>query len=437
MRDLPDDNEESTIVACATPIAPSAISVIRISGAAAGTLLKQMTGLDHPPHGVMKKCTLCTGELKDSVMAAMFYSPKSYTGEDSAELYTHGSPIVVKSVIKFCLSHGARLAEGGEFTRRAYLNGKLDLSGAEGVNDIIHAETVGQVNAAYSVAEGNLYKKCKAISDKITAVAAALTAGLDYPEEGVELGEERNLKNEINAVEKELTVLTDSYDVGRKIGEGIRVVLTGKVNAGKSSLFNALLGSDRAIVDESEGTTRDSIDAVMEYCGAKYLLTDTAGLRMTDDGVENKGIDRAKKLVAEADIVIEVLGKDDKSATTLGETIKVRPRADEGITPEDGELSVSSKTGAGIDALKEEIRKRVDEKGLIPKSDVIVNYRHYAALKNCLSAIEELAKDYDFVTEDIKTVHLRDALDELGKITGLIGSEEVLDEVFASFCVGK
>lgn len=436
MGNLTADKADSTIIACATPMAPSAISVIRISGEKATELLEALTGLKKPAPAAMRKCILDTGELKDSIMAAAFYSPRSYTGEDCVELYTHGSPAVVKSVIKFCIDAGARLAEGGEFTRRAYLNGKLDLTQAEGINDLINAETALQANAAFSAAEGALFARIEGLGSRIVSIAACIQAGLDYPEEGVVVPEGRDLKRELSGILSELNELTDSYSSGRRIGEGVKVVLRGNVNAGKSSLFNAILGYSRAIVDESEGTTRDSIDAAMDLHGMKFVFFDTAGFRKTDNVVENKGISRTKKLEEEADIIIDVCGGDDEVACDAS-VIRVRPRADLGVKARIGEISVSSTTGEGIEVLKEEIYSRAAKNGMIPKSDAITNYRHYSALMGCKDALTALEEEYDFVTEDIKTLRLRDALDALYKITGLIGSEEILDEIFKSFCVGK
>lgn len=438
MRALTSDIAESTIVACATPIAPSAIAVIRLSGEKAVEILRKLTGIEKIPHAYIKRAVLDTGELKDSVMAAVFYAPRSYTGEDCVELYTHGSPAIIRNTIEFCVKNGARLAEGGEFTRRAYLNGKMDLSSAEGINDIIHSETAAQVNAAYSIAEGFLYRQCKDLSDRIVAVAAAIQAGLDYPDE-VASPEERDYKAEINAVCDDLIRLRESYNVGKKLGEGITVALVGRVNAGKSSLFNALLNDDRAIVDESEGTTRDVIDAFMEYRGMKFVLLDTAGFRETSDKVENKGIDRSKKLIGDADIIIEVLGEGDERSniSSDGERIAVRTRADLGVKPKGDEISVSSVSGYGIDKLKEKLYKVAAKRGIVPRSDVVTNLRHFTALGNCLDSLTELLKNYDTITDDVITIHLRDALDALSLITGLVGSDEILDEIFSSFCVGK
>ncbi len=416
---------EDIITAASTPYG-GAIAVIRLSGRGSKQLLRKLCNKDFKEPRRAYYTTADTGTIKDKCVVIFYEEGKSYTGEESGEVYCHGSAVIAREITEFFIRNGARAAEGGEFTMRAYLNKKLDLTEAEGVLDLINAETVEQARDAFEKADGKLCKKIRDIQKKLADVIAKTEVSIDYPEEDIESFVLKNIKNDVNKIKREIEETADGYSDGRKIKEGIKVVIFGKPNVGKSSLFNALMEEDRAIVNEREGTTRDVIDGEYVYKGRKFVLYDTAGIRNTDDGIESEGIKRAFKVIDGADVRVFVkeAGDDEKKADCIVVTNKCDIKRGEGI-------NVSAVKKEGINILKEEIYRRTD----FVKKGITVNLRQYSALikaKECLKRAIDCNLTMDCVAAD-----LTEAYDELGRITSVIGSDEIIDKIFSSFCVGK
>lgn len=417
-----------TIVAASTPIG-GAVAMIRMSGKKAREITEKLCGKKLKKERMAYYVTVDTGIIKDKCVAVIYEEGKSYTGEESAEIYCHGSKIIVNEILKFAVSKGAEIAERGEFTLRAYQNKKIDLTEAEGIIDLINSETVEQAVNAYKSADGELKNQISDIQNELKKIIASIEVAIDYPEENIEEETINVSKEKILILIDKINKLTGSYDDGIKIKEGIKIVITGKPNVGKSSLFNSLLGYKRAIVNKEEGTTRDVIESEYIYKGRKFVISDTAGIRNTKNEAEQEGINLAKHEIQKADIVLGVGVAEDEYKEELKNFISVTNKCDikRGIN-----FNVSAKTNEGIVELKECIYRRTDFKSSELK---INNLRQYQALlktKECLLMAEK-----NTLTADCFAADLTEAYDSLGKITGVIGSDEIIAEIFSTFCVGK
>ncbi|MBQ3108101.1 MAG: tRNA uridine-5-carboxymethylaminomethyl(34) synthesis GTPase MnmE [Clostridia bacterium] len=436
-----------TIAAPATPTG-GALCVIRVSGTdAKGILQSVFTG--KVEHRYMSYGFLKAGEeTVDEVTAVFFESPKSYTGEDMAEIYTHGGRAVVKRVLDTLYAAGARMAEPGEFTKRAFLNGKMDLARAEAVMDLISSEAEKSAKSAVLQLEGSISREIDALYDTVADALSGVDAAIDYPEE-LEEDVYSLLPETLNNVRERMDTLIEGSLKGRILREGYRVVLLGKPNAGKSSLLNAFLGRERAIVTELAGTTRDTIEEPAEFCGLPVLLTDTAGIRETGDKVESIGVQRARAAMEQADLLLlcfdgnQEFGEEEQALlreTEGRERLAVLCKQDTAealtltILEEKTKLpcaAVSAKNGEGVEALKERIASMADPG---QESVLITNARHAESLKKAkahlVSAME--AMDADCIATDLHLV-----LEELGAITGKEAGEDVIDRIFSRFCVGK
>lgn len=419
------------ITAVSTPPGRGAIAVIRLSGdgamaAAAGLFGREPTDLR--PRYMYYGTAQAADGIQDKAVFVLFEQGHSYTGEESAEIQCHGSPVVTAAIIKALLAKGARLAEKGEFTRRAYLNGKLDLTQAEGIIDLIDSRSTEAARAAFSQADGTLYIYIQRAADEITEIAAAVGAAIDYPEEGLE---EELPTVEFGGVKKSLTALQESYPAGRAAVAGVNVVLIGRPNAGKSTLFNALVGYERAIVTETAGTTRDTVTEGYEYKGVRFHVTDTAGLREAADEPERQGILRSRTAAETADVLLEV---DEEGLFTRADALHVLSKSDKNALS-GGDISVSGATGDGLEALKETIYVRA---GTRPIQDVtLTNLRQYEAVcetLDCICAAEQALKN---AMPDCAASELHNALTALSRITGVRAADAVVDRIFARFCVGK
>ncbi len=444
---------ERTIAAISTPQGVGGITVIRISGEKAieitdkvfkgkESLLKARTHTVH--YGHIKDET---GDI-DEVLVSVMRAPKTYTKEDVVEISTHGGAVASRSVLEAVIKAGAYPAEPGEFTKRAFLNGRIDLSQAEGVIDIINAKTALSQKNALSQAGGKLSEEINAIRSELVTLAAGMQVAIDYPDEDLEdvtLSDILNvLENSLQKVEKLL--ITSSS--GRILREGIKTAIVGKPNVGKSSLLNCLAREDRAIVTDIAGTTRDVIEELVNLDGVPLRLLDTAGIRETEDAVEKIGVERSKMAIADADLVLLVLDmsrktdNEDKELLEITESknrIIIANKTDIKICDFDGAIEISAKTGEGIDVLAEKIRSMYNLGKIGQNDDVIVtNMRHVAALSNGKSALCRAKSAIEGgMPQDIAALDIYEAINFLGEITGATVSEDIVSEIFHSFCVGK
>lgn len=438
--------QEQTIAAIATAQGLGGVAVIRISGdyavAVAERVFSAKNGekLRAQPVGQMVFGSFDCGDFLDHGYAVRFAAPHSYTGEHIVELHCHGGAEVPERLLKSVLGgEGVRLAERGEFTRRAFLNGKMDLTRAEGVADLIHAESAAEARAADRLLSGELGEKIRAEQTILKERLAEIEVLLDYPEEDLPAENRADLLTTLCGVKSRLLTLADTFGKGNKVRTGITVALCGRANAGKSSLLNCLLGEDRAIVSAIPGTTRDVVEGTIELGGVKIRLLDTAGIRSSADELENVGMERSVRVAKQADLVLHVHDDQPFALEARGGELHVRSKADlsgecAGLRA-DGTVVISSKTGEGVDALRAEILRFV-QKNAVSDGLMITNERHYRALLRAADALQEAVigenKPLDLVAFD-----LRAAWEILGEITGECATEDLLDTIFSKFCLGK
>ncbi len=368
-----------------------------------------------------------------------FKAPKSFTGEDIVEFHCHGGVRIARGILKKALSLGARSAERGEFTRRAFLNGKLSLASAEGMADMINAESLALVRAGSMMYFEKLTLEVCELQNGLKDVLARSAVEIDYPEEdedGVDFAE---TAKEIKKLSKSISALIKTYSGGKKLKSGVSVAICGKPNTGKSSLLNALLGYDKAIVSPQAGTTRDIVEGEIELYGIKYILTDTAGIRERAGEVESIGIERAKSAILSADIVLSVTdgtGEAEIPENFSGAKLTVFNKCDKVKPFGSYDIAVSAKTGEGLEALKEKLAACGAGEPALDKV-FIVEERHYEALKRAAEFLNSAAENIGAYTLDLITVDLKEAWNALGEITGETANEEIINTVFAKFCVGK
>ena len=397
------------------------------------------------------------GKIIDEVLVSYFKAPKSYTTENMCEINSHGGNIVMKKILELCLKNGADLAEPGEFTKRAFLNGRIDLSQAESVIDIINAKSDREAKEGIKQLEGYLADEIRKIKSGILDVMTNIEVSIDYPEYDTPEVLEEELKEKLNDTLNKLIKLEKSFDNGKLIKEGIRTALIGKPNAGKSSLLNAILKEERAIVTEYEGTTRDTIEEFVNINGIPLKLIDTAGIRNTENAVEKIGIERSIKYAKEADLVILIIDASKKLSNEdieiLGfvepkKTIIILNKMDleQKVDVNEKEISkfqniikISALKKEGIEDLYEKIGNMFNLNQINVDSDIVItNQRHKCqiekAIKNLNLALESLEKNMPI---DIVAISLKDVLSDLGEITGEEASEEIINEIFARFCLGK
>ena len=445
-----------TIAAQATAAGEGGVAIVRVSGA---DCLRIISRVFRAKNGKPLENRVLTygyvmedGGVADEAMAVLMRAPHSYTREDVAEIHCHGSQALVGKILRLLMAAGARMAEPGEFTYRAFLNGRIDLAQAEGVMRMIRAGSERAMRSAVRQMEGGVSAFVRTAREEITSLLAAMAAAIDFPDEVEETQTAREVTAACKAIAAKLAAACDAR-AGRIEDEGLRVVLCGRPNAGKSSLLNALLGGERAIVTDIPGTTRDTLTEAVQIGGVRVLLTDTAGLRETGDAVERIGVERAKKALAEADVRALVLDsaspltEEDKAALSgLAPQMIVLSKGDlaQRLTAADvraafGDVpmvTVCATRGEGMEALRDALTAFVPADGA--ESSALSQARHVeaagrarAALCDAVTAIE------DGMPLDVAAVDLSAALDALGEITGETMSERVIDEVFAKFCVGK
>lgn len=458
--------EEDIIVALSSPLGNGAIAVIRISGRACLTLInpllrKPLDAADARRARFNEFCAPESDVVIDQVVTIYFKAPASYTGEDLIEINCHCNPLIIERIIGEIVHRGARVAEPGEFTFRAFMNGKMDLSQAEAVAGIINARSRQSLTQSLRHLEGRLSERIFAIREQILGFLALIEISLDFSEEEIEVLPLEELKIRITETIGQIERLLHTYDYGRLLQEGIKLLILGKPNVGKSSLLNALLQRDRAIVSEIPGTTRDYIEASLELDGLAVQAVDTAGIRHTEDQVEAIGVARALKQLETADVALAVfesqreLEADDQALLEIVEKhgaevhfVLVQNKADLGQNAPAAEalrdlrlplVAISAKTGAGIDRLKQAIKGEVFRDSSIESEEVVVtSARHKRALEGTIAALQNAREAVDLrAGEEIIAVDVRLALDSLGEITGETTSEDVLNHIFANFCIGK
>ena len=437
-----------TIVAISTPIGAGGIGIVRISGKDArkiadAVFFKKGQGVGDILLQNPLKMTFGTFkgiDFNDKGYAVFFPENKSFTGEDTVEFYLHGGVRIMKGAVETILQQGAVPAEAGEFTKRAYLNGRMSLSDAEGVADMIHAESTAGIRAAYRMMQGGVADRVNGIMDDLLTVLATLEASLDYPDE-MEDEIMPALDGVLPDILERVESLAKSFYMGRIAKHGVDVVIAGEPNVGKSSLLNALVGENRAIVTDIAGTTRDTVTARAEVGGVLINLTDTAGLRESDDIVETIGVEKARKAIEGADVVLYVLdgtkGLEPEEITTTGKVYYVYNKCDkEGFSAPAGDniFTVSAVSGKGVDDLAKAVVS-VYEEGTVD-GDLITSQRHVSALKSAILAIKSAVSNKTD-TIDCVLIDLREAYNCLGEITGATATEDIVDNIFSKFCVGK
>ena len=442
-----------TIAAISTPAGEGAIALVRISGVNAIDVAEKIfRGKENPSRfgshvQHFGEIVDGKGRLIDQVMFSIHRAPASYTGEDLLEISCHGGTLVTAKVLEACLRGGARAARPGEFTERAFLNGKMDLTQAEAVIDLIRARTDLALRSATEQLEGRLGEKIRKIRDELVSLLAHIDASIDFPEEGISPDEGEKLCARLGSVREEIAALLATADQGRILREGVRVVIYGATNAGKSSLLNRLLGYDRVIVSETHGTTRDTIEETANLDGLPIRLIDTAGLRGSASELEQEGIVRTERSLQLADLRLHIADRYapkpshfDERAGNSNEIV-VLNKSD---LPEDSDwknfpaLRVSCMTGEGLPELQKEILARITKQNLRPESTVAINARHRDCLRRALESCDRAGTALgQRLSPEYVAVDLNEALRAVGEVIGVVDVEQILDSVFGQFCVGK
>ncbi|MCQ2347961.1 MAG: tRNA uridine-5-carboxymethylaminomethyl(34) synthesis GTPase MnmE [Paludibacteraceae bacterium] len=419
-----------TIVALSTPFGSGAIAVIRLSGPQAIQMAEQLCGKP-----LKRQVHFCAVRDLDDLVVTSFRAPHSFTGEDVVEFSCHGSMYIQQEIQRRLVDLGARPARAGEFTQRAFLNGKMDLMQAEAVADLIAAQTQAEANMALHQLRGGISDELGVLRDRLLKLTSLLELELDFADhEDLEFADRNELKALTGEITDKLTRLTDSFRTGNAIKNGIPVAIVGKTNVGKSTLLNALLGEERAIVSNIAGTTRDTVEETLVIHGILFRFIDTAGIRETCDAVENMGIERSRKAMEQAQIILEVIDATCPEETLQGDKVlHVYNKADLHAVP--GQLCVSAKNG-DIAALKQYLVSKADR--LQTGGNIISSLRHYQALCRALEAIRRVGDGLQMgLSGELLSEDLQDCLNGLGEITGQITSQEVLNNIFSKFCIGK
>ncbi len=439
--------KEDTIAAVATPPGSGALSVVRLSGKQAREMARVCTGCClQPRRATLVRLYDGAGAVLDEAVATLFAAPASFTGEDTVEFSCHGGMLVTQRVLQRLFVCGARPAEPGEFSRRAFENGRLDLTQAEAIMDIISAGSDLALRAAQNQLQGAISQQVEAAEDELLGVAAHLVAYIDFPDEDIEPASLLSLQEGLSSVENRLRRLLQTADTGRFLREGVRTAIVGAPNVGKSSLLNLLLGYERAIVSETAGTTRDTIEESVSLGGLCLRLIDTAGLRESDDDLELAGMERSRRAGASADLLLEVA---DASRAPVegylpemgGRRLLILNKCD--LPEHPGwagreALRLSCRTGEGREALEQALSSLFLRESGEGETLAAINTRHRYALQEALEALiraEESLKAGE--SPELTDIDLRGALDALGSITGRLDTEDILERVFSTFCLGK
>ena len=447
--------ENKTITAIATPIGTAGVGIIRLSGKNSLEITKKI----FKPFNINEKFTprkmifgrIQANEWTDDCLCVYFKAPNSFTGEDVVELQMHGGVYLLNQTLQVLLNAGATMAEPGEFSKRAVMNGKMDITQAEALIDMINAQSISEMKVASSQARGTLKKQLEAFQEKLTNLIASIEVALDHPEhEDVETEQQifKNLPELINEIED----LSNSNSVGKIIKNGVNVALFGEPNVGKSSLLNAMLGYNRAIVTNIPGTTRDTICESYEYKGVRFNLIDTAGIRKSNDVVEQEGINRSIQSLNESDIVLYISDdakKTIESAKKTAENIVFSASIPQNFvfvlnkidlindTPKQFDICISAKENININQLKELIFNKTVDKSTLSNQQIITNARQHEWLKKAVDNLKQAQELIGKTTLDCISVLIRQAWDMIGQITGTTSSEAIINTIFSKFCLGK
>ena len=439
--------DNSIIVAPATALG-GAIAVIRISGegsvACCDRIFKGRKPLSEAKSHTIHYGTICDGEhIVDDVVAAVFRAPHSYTGEESVEISIHGSRYIAQEVIRLLCENGARMAEAGEFSQRALAAGRIDLSQAEAVADLIAAESHAAHAVASTQMRGGYSEMLEGLREELLNITTLLELELDFSEEDVEFADRARLRNMLEHTDSMVARLMNSFRVGNAIREGVAVAIVGRPNVGKSTLLNRLVGDDRAMVSDIAGTTRDTIEESVVIDDIKFRFVDTAGLHDTDDRLEQMGIERTERAMRQAQIVLYVVEADNHTfelpkLTDKQTLIVVANKMD--LSAErtiDGALYISARNGEGVEELRHALRATIDTDGLYRGEVVVSNLRHFEALTRAHASLQTaLAALDNGISEELLSEDIRSAITSLAEITGKITSDDILKNVFSRFCIG-
>jgi tRNA modification GTPase len=426
---------DDTIFAPASGVGRVAVTLLRLSGPAAGSIVDALCRRRPAPRvAAVRALRDAAGEVLDRALVLWLPGPGSYTGEDCAELHLHGGPAVLSDVAEALVALGARPAEPGEFTRRAFLNGRMDLTEAEAVADLVEAETSAQRRQALRQLEGQLGALYRGWADRLLRLLAQQEALIDFPDEDLPMGVEAAMAAEIAALAGEIRAHLDDGRRGERLREGLVFAVTGAPNVGKSTLVNALAGRDVAIVSTEAGTTRDVLEVRVVFGGVPVTLLDTAGLRDGVNAVEAEGVRRARARAAAADLVLRVTDAGAPAGPAGERVIRVGNKADVAPVGEDVDVAVSALTGFGLDGLRERLADAAQRLTQAGGSPPLTRARHRAALQEALRRLDAASGG---ALPELRGEDLRLALRCLGRITGAVGVEDVLDSVFRQFCIGK
>lgn len=450
-------DEHDIIIAPATA-SGGAIAVIRMSGEGAVECCDKVFR-GRAPLAAAKPYTVHYGDIVDGervlddVLVTVFRAPHSYTGEDGVEISVHGSQYIVSEVLALLVRHGARMATAGEFSVRAFLAGKMDLSQAEAVADMIASSSRASHSLASTQMRGGYSASLAELRTKLLNVASLIELELDFAEEEVEFADRSRLAAMLDDAAAEIERLCDSFRLGNAIKEGVATVIVGEPNVGKSTLLNRLVGEERAMTSDIAGTTRDTVEAMCNIDGVLFRFIDTAGLRTTDDQLEQMGIDRTHRALEQARIVIAMVdaGTDSDShesepiTVTAEQTlIRVVNKIDKcaatvkGGAADDDTIYISAKSGEGVDSLRRQLRATIDTERIYAGETVVSNSRHYEALERASQALRQARQAlHDGLSGELLSEELREILHHLGEITGEVTSQDILTNIFSKFCIGK
>jgi tRNA modification GTPase len=449
------------IVALATPQGVGAIGVIRLSGKGSIELIDQLfvsKKLVDQPANTLHVGLLMDGEVKlDEVVVSLFKGPRSYTGEDVVEISCHGSSFILQQIISTCIRRGARLATPGEFTLRAFLHGKMDLVQAEAIADLIASGTKAAQETALNQVRGGFSHVLSQLREELIKFSALIELELDFSQEDVEFADRRSLIDLLNRISITVNELLESFQLGNVIKNGVSVAIIGKPNAGKSTLLNALLKENRAIVSAIAGTTRDTIEEILNIDGILFRLIDTAGIREGADEIEAIGVEKSKEKMRNADLVLYLFDATTETNTTLAEVVNelkqtakqwllVGNKVDEQQMLEsklvyfgvNDALYISAKEGKGLNAVRAALVEKVTHGAINTEQTIVTNARHYQALEKVALSIVAIQRGIDQqLPGDLLAIDIRQCLHYLGEITGQISNEDQLDFIFSKFCIGK